>query len=71
MCRQLSRFEDDGGLVVVIAQFCVARRGEGDDTGLAGASLSAVLRAVSADLQGIGTSAFRLLPLPALKDWTT
>jgi len=32
MCRQLSRFEDDGGLVVVIAQFCVARRGEGDDT---------------------------------------
>jgi hypothetical protein len=69
MCRQLSRFEDDGGLVVVIAQFCVARRGEGD--ALAGASLSAVLRAVSADLQGIGTSAFRLLPLPALKDWTT
>jgi len=38
---------------------------------LTGASLSAVLRAVSADLQGIGTSAFRLLPFPALKDWTT
>jgi hypothetical protein len=32
MCRQLSRLEDDGGFVVVIAQFCVARRGEGDDT---------------------------------------
>ncbi len=32
---------------------------------------AAVLRAVSADLQGIGTSALRLLPLPALKAWTT
>jgi hypothetical protein len=66
MCRQLSRFEDDGGLVVVIAQFCVARRGEGDDT-----SLSRRQPLGRADLQGIGTSAFGLLPLPALKDWTT
>jgi hypothetical protein len=32
MCRQLSRLEDDRGFVVVIAQFCVARRGEGDGT---------------------------------------
>ena len=32
LCRQLSRLEDDRGFVVVIAQFCVARRGEGDDT---------------------------------------
>ena len=51
MRRQLSRLEDDGGLVVVVAQFRVARRGEGDDTCFGRASLSAVLRAVSADLR--------------------
>ena len=34
MRRQMSRLKDDGGLVVVIAQLRVARRGEGDDTRL-------------------------------------
>jgi len=71
MRRQLSRLEDDGGLVVVVAQSASPAVEKATTPALAGASLSAVLRAVSADLQGIGTSAFRLLPLPALKDWTT
>jgi hypothetical protein len=57
-------------LIVVIPGLGIGCHRKSYDTQLLKESLSAVRRALSADLQGTGALAFKCSPLPLLKAWT-
>jgi hypothetical protein len=67
---KLAVAEDDRRLVIIVAHSGSPVDEKATTPSLFNASRSAVRTATVADLQAIGASALRFLPLPALNDWT-
>jgi hypothetical protein len=63
--RHSSSFEEDRWLAIVVAERLSPELQNATTPSFCGASSSAFLRAISADLQASGGSAFRRLPFPA------